>query len=124
MIEIDPQYSENWLKCKFLQKLRSDIRSRFERDTNLSLRELFSEAQSIEFTYEQQEIEKKLKQAVMQEKQDTATISTNNLFIQGVVSVSLWITMNRQTGAQYSVHTADHAHPSRNSHHDRFYKSS
>jgi Retrotransposon gag protein len=78
--EIDPQYSENWFKYKFLQKLRSDIRSRLDLDTNSSLREMVRKAQSLESNIEQQKIDEKLKQAALKDKQNTSTITTNNLF--------------------------------------------
>ncbi|CAF4853636.1 unnamed protein product [Rotaria sp. Silwood1] len=81
MIEIDPECSDNWLKHKFIQKLRSDIRSRLDVDINLPVRELVRKAQNIETNIEQQKIDEKLKLGAHQEKKNMPSVTTNNLSI-------------------------------------------
>ncbi|CAF3866669.1 unnamed protein product [Rotaria magnacalcarata] len=48
IIEIGPNLNDHWLKYNFIQKLRSDIRSRLNLDINLSTREIVRMAQVIE----------------------------------------------------------------------------
>ena len=79
MVEIDPQCSDNWLKHKFIQKLRSDIRSRLDIDINLSVRDIVRKAQNIESNIEQQQVDEKLKLAANQEKKNIPNVVTNNL---------------------------------------------
>ncbi|CAF4354949.1 unnamed protein product [Rotaria sp. Silwood2] len=81
MIEIDPECSDNWLKHKFIQKLRSDIRSRLDVNINLPVRELVRKVQNIETNIEQQKIDEKLKLAAHQEKKNMPSVTTNNLSI-------------------------------------------
>ena len=59
--------------------MRSDIRSRFDVDINLSVSELVCKAQNIESNIKQQKIDEKLKSATQQEKKHPAILLTNNL---------------------------------------------
>jgi hypothetical protein len=81
MVEIDPECTNNWLKHKFIQKLRSDIRSRLDADLNLPIREIVRKAQNIESNIEQQKVDEKLKLAANQEKKNIPSLITNNLSI-------------------------------------------
>ncbi|CAF4416649.1 unnamed protein product, partial [Rotaria magnacalcarata] len=47
MTEIDPECSDHWLKHKFIQKLRSDIRTRLDVDINLPIRDIVRKSQNI-----------------------------------------------------------------------------
>jgi hypothetical protein len=79
MNEIDPDGSDNWLKHKFIQKLRSDIRTRLDIDVHLPVRDIVRKAQLIESNIEQQKVDEKLKLAVKQEKKNMTNLITNNL---------------------------------------------
>ena len=79
MIEIDPTCTENWIKHKFVQKLRSDIRTRLDTDVNLSLRDIVRKAQNIESNIEQQKVDEKVKSVVQQEKKNLPNPVTHNL---------------------------------------------
>jgi hypothetical protein len=81
MYEIDPDGSDNWLKHKFIQKLRSDIRTRLDIDVHLPVRDIVRKAQLIESNIEQQKVDEKLKLAVKQEKKNMTNLITNNLSI-------------------------------------------
>ena len=81
MTEIDPDCSDNWLKRKFLQKIRSDIRTRLDVDINLPMREIVRKAQNIESNIEQQKIDEKLKLAANQEKPNIPSLLTNNISV-------------------------------------------
>ena len=82
MAEIDPDCSDAYLKHKFLQTLRSDIRSRLGPDSTLPVRELVRHAHHIESLIEQQKVDEKLKLAVFQSKKPLSNIVTNNLSIK------------------------------------------
>ena len=79
LVEIDPDCSDQYIKRKFVQKMRSDIRSRFDVDINLSISEFVRAAQMIESNIEQQKIDEKLKSATQQEKKHPSILLTNNL---------------------------------------------
>ena len=79
MNEIDPDGSDNWLKHKFIQKLRSDIRTRLDIDVHLPVRDIVRKAQLIESNIEQQKVDEKLKLAVKHEKKPTTNLITNDL---------------------------------------------
>lgn len=81
MIEIDPSCHDNWLKHKFIQKLRSDVRTRLDVDLNLPIRDIVRKAQHIESNIEQQKVDEKLKLAANHEKKNLPTLVTNNLSI-------------------------------------------
>jgi hypothetical protein len=76
--EIDPDYRETWIKYKFLQKLRPDIRSRLDHDHHLPIRELVRRAQHIESTMEQQKVDDKLRLAAALQKKPLVNLLTNN----------------------------------------------
>ena len=79
VVEIDPECSDHYIKRKFVQKMRSDIRSRFDVDINLSVSEFVRKAQIIESNIEQQRIDEKLKSVAQQEKKHPSIVLTNNL---------------------------------------------
>ena len=79
LVEIDPDCSDQYIKRKFVQKMRSDIRSRFDVDINLSISEFVRAAQIIESNIEQQKIDEKLKCAIQQEKKHPSIFLSNNL---------------------------------------------
>ena len=79
LVEIDPDCSDNYIKRKFVQKLRSDIRSRFDADVHLSIADIVRKAQMIESNIEQQKIDEKLKSVAQQEKKNSSILITNNL---------------------------------------------
>jgi hypothetical protein len=81
MHEIDPEGSENWLKHKFIQKLRFDIRARLDIDTHLPVRDIVRKAQLIESNIEQQKLDEKFKSAIRQEKRNLTSFTTNNLSV-------------------------------------------
>ncbi|CAF5223629.1 unnamed protein product, partial [Rotaria magnacalcarata] len=81
MTEIDPDCSDHWLKHKFIQKLRSDIRTRLDVDINLPIRDIVRKSQNIESSIEQQKVDEKLKLVANQEKKNIPSLLTNNLSI-------------------------------------------
>ncbi|CAF2059989.1 unnamed protein product [Rotaria magnacalcarata] len=66
-------------KHKFIQKLRSDIRSRLDLDISLPIRELVRKTQTIESNIEQQKVDEKLKLAATQEKTHFTSFTTNSI---------------------------------------------
>ncbi|CAF1600229.1 unnamed protein product [Rotaria magnacalcarata] len=64
---------------KFIQKLRSDIRSRLDLDISLPIRELVRKTQTIESNIEQQKVDEKLKLAATQEKTHFTSFTTNSI---------------------------------------------
>ncbi|CAF3343635.1 unnamed protein product [Rotaria socialis] len=81
MTEIDPDCSDHWLKHKFIQKLRSNIRTRLYVDINLPIRDIVRKSQNIESSIEQQKVDEKLKLVANQEKKNIPSLLTNNLSI-------------------------------------------
>jgi len=132
LIEIDPDCSEQYIKRKFVQKMRSDIRSRFDVDINLSTSELVRKAQNIESNIEQQKIDEKLKSA-SQEKKHSAVLLTNNLstnpshrFTPGPPLVESSTTIpnqdsNRTSSNHHSLQYINPNHPDHLSHRSNTY---
>src|SRR3954470_17383718 len=81
MLEIDSSCKDTWIKHKFIQKLRSDIRTRLDIDLNSSIRDIVRKAQYVESNIEQQKVDEKLKLAANQEKKSLPSLVTNNLSI-------------------------------------------
>jgi hypothetical protein len=73
MIEIDPECTDTWLKHKFIQKLRSDVRSRLDLDINSPIREIVRKAQNIESNIEQQKVDEQLKLVAYRDTNFTAS---------------------------------------------------
>ena len=77
LIEIDPTGSETWIKHKFIQRLRSDIRSRFNIDPNMSLRDVVRHAQQIESNIAQQKLDDQIKHAAIRDSRHLAAPSSD-----------------------------------------------
>ncbi len=79
LVEIDPDCNEKWIKRKFIQKMRLDIRTRLDADINLPIRDIVRKAQNIESNIAQQKVDEKLKSVAKQQVKNTPALTTNNL---------------------------------------------
>jgi hypothetical protein len=109
MIEIDPDCNDSWLKHKFIQKLRSDIRNRLDIDLNLPIRDIVRKAQNIESTIQQQQVDEKLKLAASQEQKNLPNLITNNLST---------FTNNRQSSSSLNPPDLNSSIDNSQNHHD------
>ncbi|CAF3404516.1 unnamed protein product [Rotaria socialis] len=105
MVEIDPDCNDQWVKSKFIQKLRPDIRTRFDDDINLSIREVVRKAQAIETSIERQKIDEKLRIAASQENNNSTNFITNNISFDPVIRQrSLPVPTNTTSSIQPNIY--------------------
>ncbi|CAF4921872.1 unnamed protein product, partial [Rotaria magnacalcarata] len=113
MVEIDPDCNDQWVKSKFIQKLRPDIRTRFDDDINLSIREVVRKAQAIETSIERQKIDEKLRIAASQENNNSTSFIANNISFDPVIRQrSLPVPTNTISSVQPNIyHHNNDPHP-------------
>jgi hypothetical protein len=75
MSEIEPHHSVEWLKRKFLQKLRKDIRERITIGITSTLPDLLQRAIAIETNIAQQKIDDRLRDAHKDDKAKSTTLN-------------------------------------------------
>ncbi|CAF5214460.1 unnamed protein product, partial [Rotaria magnacalcarata] len=111
--EIDPDCNDQWVKSKFIQKLRPDIRTRFDDDINLSIREVVRKAQAIETSIERQKIDEKLRIAASQENNNSTSFIANNISFDPVIRQrSLPVPTNTISSVQPNIyHHNNDPHP-------------
>lgn len=113
MVEIDPDCNGQWVKHKFIQKLRPDIRTRFDVDINLSIREVVRKAQAVESSIEQQKVDEKIRIAASQENNNSTSFITNNISFDHVTRQrSLPVSTNATSSIQPNTyyHNNDQHH--------------
>lgn len=107
--EIDPQTSPDYLKRKFVQKLRNDIRSKITLGQSSSLSALLQHAIEIESNILQQNLDQKLRATHITDNTNTSTsTSVNNLSCSSTLGSSLSTSNNKPITSDHPDSSAQH----------------